>query len=275
MLRFRPSKPLHPSVWAPHHPYRRFRALEVYIGSAIWVNGMALPFLAGISSTTLLPVIEGLESVINRATKLSGRDLVTDLRYVVDPVIEDTVAKLLNLDRVESRSVMRYIYRVKTPLQNYIAAVSMRIIARALKNQVSFSNLRTFCREVAYSAGKKVMNIGYSLGLAIAALADLDIEVLTILPVMGIKNFVHKIVRHANEEYMNAVDLASQLAAISITILRAYVTNPQRVRKIYGGCEDIVERLVDDLEAYLDTIALLLNEDNKEALSSLLGVKHG
>ena len=236
---------------------------------------MPLPFLPGISSTTLLPVIEGLESVINRATKLSGRDLVTDLRYVVDPVIEHAVAKLLNLDRAEGKSVVRYIHRVKTPLQNYITAVSMRIVARALKNQIQFSDLRAFCREVVYSAGKKVMSIGYSLGLAIAALADLDIEVLTVLPVMGIKNFVHRVARHANEEYTNAIDLASQLAAISITILRAYVSNPQKIRRIYSGCEDVVERLVDDLEAYLDTLALLLNEDNKEALSSLPGVKHG
>ncbi|HID80710.1 MAG TPA: hypothetical protein EYP48_03215 [Ignisphaera sp.] len=236
---------------------------------------MALPFLAGIASTTLLPVIEGLESVINRATKLGGRDLVADLRYVVDPVIEYVVAKLLNLDRAEGKNVMRYVYRVKTPLQNYITAVSMRIVARALKNQISFSDLRAFCREVVYSAGRRVMSLGHSLGLALAALADLDIEILTLLPVMGIKNFVYRVTRHANEEYMSAVDLASQLAAISITILRAYVTNPQKVQRVYSSCEDMVEKLVDDLEAYLDTIALLLNEDNKEALSSLPGVKHG
>ncbi len=234
-----------------------------------------LPLLIGIASVTLAPPVEVWESVVNRAAKLAGRDLVTDLRSVVDPLIERETSRVVSSNETRCREVFKYMRRLNDPLRAYAVAVSMRIIARAFKNQISFSDLRAFCREVVYTIGKRALTIGRGLGLAIAALADFDIETLSLLPSTGIRLFVERVNKNVREEYLGAVDLALELASLSIVMLKAYTSKPRLVREIYQRCESSVVELVEELEAYLDTIAILLDEDNREALKALPGVKHG
>ncbi len=234
-----------------------------------------LPLLIGMTSVTLAPPVEGWESVVNRAAKLAGRDLVADLRSIVDPLIERETSRIVSLNEVRCREISKHARRLRDLLKAYAAAISMRIIARAFKNQIPFSDLRAFCREVAYTIGKRALAIGRGLGLAIAALADFDIETLSLLPTTGIRLFVERVNRNAKEEYLRAVDLALELASLTIVMLRAYTSKPRLVREICQMCESEVMKLVEELETYLDTIAILLDEANKEALKALPGVKHG
>ncbi len=228
---------------------------------------MWIPILVAMPATTLIPPIEGSEGVVNRIAKLVGRDLLNDLLTVIDPVLDSAVAKLLK-EGSKPSSVAR---RIRGSISCFIHAAGMRLVARVLKGQISASDARSLCREAVHVLGTRYgRRVCPALGLGIAALYDFDLEILHLLPQLGVPRF-HSLARsRLREEYPQLLEVLNDLATMIVLLTRSYLTNAERCREMASRIESELSKLVDLVEAHLDTMAIAMDPANEELARKLL-----
>jgi len=206
--------------------------------------------------------VQGAEHIGNRATKIVGRDMLSDLAEVARSAMEQDLGKVLEATEAQSRAIDTFVSRNVSLFTSISLAITLRILGRIARGQIGYQELREVCRECVRVYRPRVPK---EVAIAIAAINDFDLLILNVLPRLGIRKFRSLVRSRARDVYGESVERSISLALHLLASLSVISTNRRISEAVLSELYDMSK----DLESYIDTLALALDPDNDSVYKAL------
>ncbi len=248
-------------------------AIAIAVYACELLRDIALPIAVAIGED--IGVVDVL-SVIERFRELVGAEVVAKLGRALDEALSDEVRRALNTDDLERDLPMlveKFWARISLPL------VELNATIRALDVE-TLKKFRGVEEELARIVAKAIKGSGYvysdNLVYALSILVDRDLWVLDKVSEIGFDNLVRKLVDRA-------LDVVVQLTGYTACLTFAWIASTSAV---LGIVKEFRERnrdvlavwcreYAEEIDRYLDTLDLLLDDEVYEDLVELGIVKRG